>query len=104
MPDKERSREVRRQIQRVLMEEWDRIGVSDIPEAADEYDSYIGGVYELLETGASEHAIGSYLRNIEVERMGLVNESGQPLVPESNREAVVSSLKKLGRFFPKTTI
>ena len=36
------------------MEEWDPIGVSDTPEAADEYDGYIGGIYELLERGASE--------------------------------------------------
>ena len=47
MVDKERSREIRCHIRAVLMAEWDPIGVSDIPEAADEYDSYIGGVYEL---------------------------------------------------------
>ena len=44
MVDKERSREIRCHIRGVLMAEWDPIGVSDIPEAADEYDSYIGGV------------------------------------------------------------
>ena len=41
------------------------IGVSDIPEAADEYDPYIGGAYELLERGASEASICDYLHNIE---------------------------------------
>jgi hypothetical protein len=51
--DKERSREVRRNIRRILMAEWDPIGVCDIPDAALEYDGYIGGVYELLERGAS---------------------------------------------------
>jgi hypothetical protein len=44
MLDKETSREVRRNIRRVLMERWDPIGVNGIPEAQDEYDSYIGGV------------------------------------------------------------
>jgi len=44
MADKQKSREIRGQIRRVLMEEWDAIGVSDIPEAADEYDSYVGEV------------------------------------------------------------
>jgi len=46
--DKEESRAIRRQIRRVLMEAWDPIGVSDIPEAADEYDSYIRDFYEVL--------------------------------------------------------
>ena len=35
MVDKERSREIRCHIRRVLMAEWNPIGVSDIPEAAD---------------------------------------------------------------------
>ena len=30
------------------MVEWDPIGLSDTPDAADEYDSYIRGVDELL--------------------------------------------------------
>lgn len=102
MLDKERSREVRQNIRRVLMAEWDPIGVSDIPEAADEYDSYIGGVYELLEGGASEGDIGAYLREIEVERLEMVDSSRQPLLPEARRNTVASSLKKLGRCFPET--
>jgi hypothetical protein len=55
------------------MAEWDPIGVSDIREAADEYDSNLGGVYELLERGASEASICDYLRNIEVDRMEMVD-------------------------------
>jgi hypothetical protein len=39
--DKEASREVSRKIRGALMEEWDPIGVSDIPEASDEYDGSI---------------------------------------------------------------
>jgi hypothetical protein len=95
MVDKEGSREIRRHIRRVLMAESDPIGVSDIPEAADEYDSYIGGVYELLERAASEPDICTYLRNIEVDRMEMVDASRQPLLPEAKRNAVASSLKEL---------
>ena len=69
MLDKDKSREVRLQIRAVLMSKWDPIGVNDVPEAADEYDSYIGGVFDLLERGASEESIRAYLRNIEVEAM-----------------------------------
>jgi hypothetical protein len=32
----------------VLMREWDPIGVSGIPEAADEYDSDLGTIYLML--------------------------------------------------------
>ncbi len=37
----DRAREYQSAIRKILMEEWDPIGVSDIPEAQDEYDSYI---------------------------------------------------------------
>jgi hypothetical protein len=53
------------------MEEWDPIGVSDIPEAADEYDAYLGGIYDLIARGGNAEEPGSYLRAIEVERMEL---------------------------------
>jgi hypothetical protein len=46
--DKGQSRGIRRQIRRVLMEHWDPIGVAGIPEAADEYDGYIGDFYEMI--------------------------------------------------------
>ena len=103
MVDKERSREIRCHIRRVLMAEWDPIGVSDIPEAADEYDSYIGGVYELLERGASAANICDYLRNIEVDQMEVVDASRQPLLPEAKRNAVASSLKGLSPYFTETS-
>jgi hypothetical protein len=103
MVDKERSRDIRRHIRRILMAEWDPIGVSDIPEAADEYDSYIGGVYELLERGSSQTSIYTYLRNIEVDQMELVDASRQPLLPESKRNAVASSLEGLGHYFTEAS-
>lgn len=77
----------------------DPIGISDVPEAADEYDSYIGGVYDLLEQGASEERIRAYLRKIEIDWMGTVNASGEPLLPDGNRNRAAASLTKLGRSF-----
>jgi hypothetical protein len=99
MLGKDKSREVRLQIRAVLMSTWDPIGVNDIPEAADEYDSYIGGAYELLERGASEESIRAYLRNIEIDAMGMVNGSGQPLLPDANRNAAAAALNELARYF-----
>ena len=33
------------EIQKILLREWDPIGIQDIPEAQDEYDSYIPFIY-----------------------------------------------------------
>ena len=52
---KEESREMRRAIRRVFVEFWDPIGVMSDPEwPRDEYDGYIGRVFELLTTGGSD--------------------------------------------------
>jgi hypothetical protein len=83
------------------MEEWDPIGVSDTAEAADEYDLYIGGVYGFLERGASAANISAYLRNIEVDRMGMIDATGDPLLAEVRRREAVSSLIDLRRYFAK---
>lgn len=82
-----------------LMGEWDPIGVNDVPEAADEYDSHIGGVYDLLKQGASVESIRAYLRKIEIDRMEMVNASGEPLLSDANRNRAAASLTSLGRYF-----
>jgi hypothetical protein len=38
-----------------LLKEWDPIGVGQIPEAQDEYDSYVPDVYKLLITRRPKH-------------------------------------------------
>lgn len=99
MLDKGTSRDIRSRIRWVLMEEWDPIGVKDVPEAADEYDSYIGGIFELLERNASGQEVAEYLRRIEIDKMGLVNTSGEPLMPEEWRNMAVQSLMKVREHF-----
>jgi uncharacterized protein (TIGR03435 family) len=94
MSEEERSR-LWSAVRHVLMAQWDPIGVSDTPEAADEYDGYIGAVCDLLARKASHNEIAAYLREIETQRMGLTDERGAPLVPAKVRDAAVSSLKRL---------
>jgi hypothetical protein len=53
------------------MESWDPIGVSDVQEAADEYDSYVGPVGQQLREGASADDLVRYLRHVREEWMGL---------------------------------
>jgi hypothetical protein len=77
------------------MSEWDPIGVNDTPEAADEYDDYIGPVLDLLNAKASSEQVAGYLREVETQRMSLTDAQGEPLLPAEKRDAAVSSLKLL---------
>ena len=65
MISKELSREIRVKIRHILMDVWDPIGVKDEPMAADEYDRYIGDIFELLKRSASRmKRIIDYLKSM----------------------------------------
>jgi hypothetical protein len=66
-----------RGVRRILMEHWDPIGVSNAPEAADEYDAYIGPVGRMLRERAPRWQIEAYLEQTSTEHIGLedTNES-----------------------------
>ncbi|MGB7979057.1 MAG: hypothetical protein WCF19_07880 [Chlamydiales bacterium] len=53
------------------MKEWDPIGIQNIPEAQDEYDSYVSDIYELIQSKSTESEVFDYLWGIETEHMGL---------------------------------
>lgn len=63
--------EITRRIGEILHYVWDPIGVRGIPQARDEYDSYVSQVFSLLERGASESEMSQHLATITKERMGL---------------------------------
>ncbi len=63
--------ELYRFIDEVLYREWDPIGVSDLDEARDEYQSYLPLVFVKAVRGESAEEIASYLREIELGHMGL---------------------------------
>jgi hypothetical protein len=68
---KEESRRVLVAIRKVFVDVWDPIGVMDDPTwPRDEYDSYIGRVFELLVLGGSDKEIVEYLNSV-VGRIGL---------------------------------
>jgi hypothetical protein len=58
-------------IHEVLHYIWDPIGVRGEPNARDEYDSYVPGVYSLLDNGATAEQIATHFDKIATERMGL---------------------------------
>lgn len=66
-----RAAQIQQDIGRVLLEEWDPIEVVDEPLARAEYDSYVGGVYRLLASGASAEQIAQHLLRIEMDRLDL---------------------------------
>ena len=59
-------------IKAALLKEWDPIGVKDVPQAQDEYDSYAPHIYTLLTT--RPHELSDYLWSLETERMGLTGD------------------------------
>ena len=70
-----RARAIQEAIRQVLLHDWDPIGIKGEPRAQDEYDAYVGGVYSLLASGASEAEIDRHLQHIVVEAMGLADEA-----------------------------
>jgi len=88
MIDKYESRRIRGEIRRVLMTVWDPIGVKDEPNAQDEYDSYLGGVFGLLTGGASDDRISEHLWRIVTERMELP-------VKKEDMQSTVSALRQI---------
>jgi hypothetical protein len=68
-------------IREVLMRNWDPIGVSEVPEALDEYDAYISPVYRILVGTRSTDDLVECLRRIEREEIGI-----RPSDPEAYRK------------------
>ncbi len=84
---KERSKkaiEIQESIRRILFYDWDPIGINDLAPD-DEYDSYVGGVYRLLASGASENQIIEHLHQLEITKMEV----------SSNREKLKDVTEKL---------
>ena len=68
---KDRAQRYHHAIREILLRDWDPIGVSDVPEAQDEYDSYIPGIYARLIRGVSQQDVFDHLWQIETRNMGL---------------------------------
>jgi hypothetical protein len=86
---KEESREIRCAIRRVFLDVWDPIRISDEPNAQDEYDGYIGRVFELLTTGGRDEEIIDYLLWV-TDRMGMDGS-------RASLQTVVAALRSIQR-------
>jgi hypothetical protein len=63
--------EIHRQIDSVLLRDWDPIGVAHAPQAQDEYRGYVRGVYDIAVQTRSASAVAEHLVKMEREHMGL---------------------------------
>lgn len=68
----DRARATQSAIKRILLEDWDPIGISSLPDAQNEYDGYVAEVYRLLSRGATRSELIDYLWWVETEHMGLI--------------------------------
>ena len=63
--------ELYQRVDEVLHYLWDPIGISNHPEARDEYCAYLPELFSLLKEEASTDDIANYLNDISTEKMGL---------------------------------
>lgn len=82
---KAKAREIQQNIRLVLLRDWDPIGVHDEPMAQDEYDAYVGSVYRLLASGATEQQIAEHLWCIERDTMRLPSTDSAKLLPVAKK-------------------
>jgi len=75
-------------VRKILMEDWDPIGVGDDVNTKDEYDSYAFDIYRMLEDKKLPDELVKYLLWAEQDRMGL-----QPNRPQAQK--VVAKLVAL---------
>jgi len=63
---------IQESIRKILVEEWDPIGIEGIREAIDEYDAYIGPLYRMLVDGGTVDEIKNFLADIERSKINIV--------------------------------
>jgi hypothetical protein len=66
-------------IRRILLDEWDPIGIGSLEEAHDEYDNYIPTIYRMMQEQAGIEKLALHLGKLEKITMGLKSR------PEENR-------------------
>lgn len=69
-----------------VLHDWDPIGIRNIPEAKDEYDSYVPRICELLKLPNCRSDLVSYLWWLVTEQMGL---SGNRQVTEDFADRLI---------------
>lgn len=61
--------QLRMRVDEVLHYLWDPVGISDAPEARDEYYGYSAHAFIMLKDGAKANDVAEYLRKVRIEHM-----------------------------------
>jgi len=83
--DKYKARQIKLELRKVLLSDWDPIGISDFPEASDEYDTYLGNIFHLINIGSTARELAEYLFEVESIQMGITRGSVEQLLPVSQK-------------------
>lgn len=83
--EQQRARAIQESIRDILLRDWDPIGINDVLEAQDEYDSYVGGVYRLLGSQCSTEQMVDHLAKIESQTMELGTANREHLTKVANQ-------------------
>jgi hypothetical protein len=66
-----KDKELLRRIDEILHYLWDPIGVAGVPQARDEYESYVPQVFRLLKATVDGKDVVEYLHWLSTEHMGM---------------------------------
>jgi len=69
---RDRAKQYHDAIHRILLHEWDPIGIADEPETQDEYDNYIPQIHGMLLRREPKQKLFDHLWTLETERIGLL--------------------------------
>ncbi len=69
---RDHARQYQQEIHRILLQEWDPIGIADEPEAQHEYDNYIPKIHGMLIRREPRQRLFDHLWRVETVQMGLI--------------------------------
>ena len=67
--NKHKAKNIQSSIRKILLNDWDPIGICCDKNIEDEYDSYIAGVYHILSTNRDMDKLKTFLSNSEIQIM-----------------------------------
>lgn len=80
-----RARELQQALGKVLLQYWDPLSVKSEEGLEDEYNAYVGPVYRLLASGASDQAISQHLAQVEATSLGYPHSQWESLLPVAHQ-------------------
>lgn len=83
--DPKKAKHLLREVEAVLWEDWDPIGVNDTPEAKGEYDSYAGAVFTVAFRTRSAMDVAEHLVSVENVSMGFGKRDPIGLLPVAEK-------------------